>query len=77
MKQKYGSPPLDYLTRYQIEQETLLLVNSDLPIARVAEEVGIQNVSYFCAIIYLMRINERSISKPIRSSCPLYTDLIV
>ncbi|MFD0716263.1 helix-turn-helix transcriptional regulator [Paenibacillus sp. GCM10027626] len=48
MKQKYGGPPLDYLTRYRVEQAKLLLVNSDLSIARVAEEVGFQNVSYFC-----------------------------
>ena len=48
MKQKYGVPPLDYLTRYRVEQAKLLLVNSDLSVARVAEEVGFQNVSYFC-----------------------------
>lgn len=47
MKQVFDCTPLEYLTRYRIEQSKLLLVNTDLPIGHIAEEVGFSSISYY------------------------------
>jgi YesN/AraC family two-component response regulator len=47
MKQIYGSTLNDYLIRYRIEQASLLLLTTNLPIHEVAEKAGFQNLSYF------------------------------
>lgn len=47
MKREYGQSPMDYLLRYRIEQSKLLLMQTDYPIARIAEEVGFNQAPYF------------------------------
>lgn len=47
MQKEYGCSPFEYLARYRIEQAKLLMVRTDLPIARISEEVGFQNAAYF------------------------------
>lgn len=47
MHKEYGCSPTEYLTRIRIEQAKLLLVQSDRPIARIAEEVGFGQAAYF------------------------------
>lgn len=40
----------DYLTEYRMEKAKELLINSNKKIAKVAEDVGIPNTSYFCMV---------------------------
>ncbi|MNI32789.1 HTH-type transcriptional regulator YesS [compost metagenome] len=47
MNKIFGCTPLAYLIRYRLEQAKLLLLNTDLPIGRVCEEIGINQASYF------------------------------
>ncbi|WP_239615685.1 AraC family transcriptional regulator [Cohnella mopanensis] len=47
MKKEYGQSPMDYLLRYRIEQSKLMLMQTDHPIARIAEEVGFNQAPYF------------------------------
>lgn len=47
MQQEYGCPPMEYLLRYRIEQSKLLLLQTDMTIARIAEEVGFNQAAYF------------------------------
>ncbi|WP_240689079.1 AraC family transcriptional regulator [Ammoniphilus sp. YIM 78166] len=47
MQKQFGCSPFEYLTRYRLEQAKLLLLRTDLPIARIAEEVGFHQPSYF------------------------------
>jgi AraC-like DNA-binding protein len=47
MQQVFGVTPLEYVTQYRVEQAKLLLANTDLPISRIAEEVGFSYFSYF------------------------------
>jgi len=47
MQQVYGVTPLEYVTQYRVEQAKLLLVNTDMPVSRIAEEVGFSHFSYF------------------------------
>jgi AraC-like DNA-binding protein len=47
MKQVFGTTPLEYLTKYRIEQSKLLLINTDLPICDIGEKVGFNSPSYF------------------------------
>ncbi|MCZ8512692.1 AraC family transcriptional regulator [Paenibacillus filicis] len=47
MNKVFGLTPLEYLTRYRLEQAKLMLLNTDLPIGRIAEEAGFNQASYF------------------------------
>jgi AraC-like DNA-binding protein len=47
MQKEYGVSPFDYLNRFRIEQAKLMMVQTDLSIARIAEEVGFQQAAYF------------------------------
>jgi AraC-like DNA-binding protein len=47
MQKHFGCSPFEYLQRFRIEQAKLLLLRTDLPVNRVAEEVGFHNASYF------------------------------
>jgi len=47
MHREYGLSPAAYLMRYRIEQSKLLLMQTDFPIARIAEEVGFNQTPYF------------------------------
>jgi AraC-like DNA-binding protein len=47
MQKEFGCSPFEYLARFRIEQAKLLMVRTDLSIARIAEEVGFQNAAYF------------------------------
>jgi len=47
MQQVFGVTPLEYLTQYRVEQAKLMLINTDAPVSRIAEEVGFTHVSYF------------------------------
>ena len=47
MQQVFGVTPQEYLTQYRIEQAKLLLVNTDNPVSRIAEDVGFSHFSYF------------------------------
>lgn len=49
MQTHLGCSPSDYLLRFRIEQAKLLLLQSDLPISRIAEEVGFNQPAYFTA----------------------------
>ncbi|UUZ81094.1 AraC family transcriptional regulator [Paenibacillus sp. P26] len=49
MQKVFGLTPLEYVTRYRLEQAKLMLLNTDLPIGRIAEETGFNQVSYFGA----------------------------
>ncbi|WP_225442648.1 helix-turn-helix domain-containing protein [Paenibacillus lycopersici] len=47
MKKAFGCTPLDYLTRYRIEQAKQLLIHTADPIGAVAEATGFVTFSYF------------------------------
>ncbi|HZG55736.1 AraC family transcriptional regulator [Paenibacillus sp.] len=47
MQQVFGVTPLEYLKQYRVEQAKLLLVNTDAPVSRIAEDVGFSHMSYF------------------------------
>ncbi|WP_199615262.1 helix-turn-helix domain-containing protein [Paenibacillus alkalitolerans] len=47
MNQVFGCTPLEYLNQYRLEQAKLLLMNTDYPVSRIAEDVGFTHVSYF------------------------------
>lgn len=47
MQKEFGCSPFEYLTRFRIEQAKLLMVRTDMSIARVAEEVGFTHAAYF------------------------------
>ncbi|WP_281888377.1 AraC family transcriptional regulator [Paenibacillus sp. YYML68] len=49
MQKRFGCSPFEYLNHYRLEQAKLLLVQSDLPITRIAGEVGFNQPSYFTA----------------------------
>ncbi|MDG0874920.1 helix-turn-helix domain-containing protein [Paenibacillus thiaminolyticus] len=49
MQKQFGCSPIEYLTRYRIDQAKLLLHQTDLPISRIAEEVGFRQAAYFAA----------------------------
>ncbi|GAC43483.1 helix-turn-helix transcriptional regulator [Paenibacillus popilliae] len=49
MQKQFGCSPIEYLTRCRIEQAKLLLHQTDLPISRIAEEVGFHQAAYFAA----------------------------
>lgn len=47
MQKEYGCSPTEYLLRLRIQQAKLLLLQTDLPVAHVAEEVGFEQPAYF------------------------------
>lgn len=47
MQKEFGCAPFDYLMRFRIEQAKLLLLQTDLPIARIGEQVGFNHAAYF------------------------------
>jgi AraC-like DNA-binding protein len=47
MKKAYGCTPLDYLTRYRVEQAKRMLIRTDDPIGRIAEATGFGSFPYF------------------------------
>jgi AraC-like DNA-binding protein len=47
MQQVFGVTPLEYLTQYRVEQAKLMLINTDVPVSRIAEDVGFTHFSYF------------------------------
>ncbi|MBP1154653.1 MULTISPECIES: AraC family transcriptional regulator [unclassified Paenibacillus] len=47
MQKEFGCSPFEYLMRYRLEQAKLLLLQTDLQIARIAEDVGFHQPSYF------------------------------
>lgn len=49
-KECTGSSISDYVTAKKMQQAILLLTASELSIARIGEEVGITNSSYFCKL---------------------------
>ncbi|WP_339265754.1 AraC family transcriptional regulator [Paenibacillus sp. FSL K6-1330] len=54
MKKTFGCTPLEYLTRHRIEQAKRLLIHTNDPIGRIAEESGFGSFPYFirCFIRY-------------------------
>ncbi len=49
MQKEFGCSPKEYLLRYRIGQAKLLLLRTDYPVARVAEEVGFNQAAYFAS----------------------------
>jgi AraC-like DNA-binding protein len=49
MQKQFGCSPMEYLMQYRLEQARRLLLQTDLPIARIAEEVGFQQPAYFAS----------------------------
>ncbi|GGG66247.1 helix-turn-helix transcriptional regulator [Paenibacillus radicis (ex Gao et al. 2016)] len=49
MQKVFGCSPIDYLTRFRIERAKLLLLQTDQPVARIAEEVGFSHPAYFAS----------------------------
>lgn len=47
MKKEFGCSPFDYLLRFRIEKAKLLLLQTDLAVARISEEVGFNHAAYF------------------------------
>lgn len=47
MQKEFGCSPFEYLTRFRIGQAKLLMLRTDMSIARVAEEVGFSHAAYF------------------------------
>lgn len=47
MKRLFGCTPLEYLTRYRIEQAKQLLARTDIPVSRVAERAGFGSLPFF------------------------------
>ncbi|QHW31724.1 helix-turn-helix domain-containing protein [Paenibacillus rhizovicinus] len=47
MKKAFGCTPLDYLTRYRIEQAKQLLIHTADPVGSIAEATGFLTFSYF------------------------------
>lgn len=54
MQKTFGCSPAAYLLRYRLERSKQLLLQTDLSIARVAEEVGFNQAAYFtsCFVKY-------------------------
>ncbi|GAB6931179.1 AraC family transcriptional regulator [Paenibacillus sp. JCM 10914] len=47
MKKTFGCTPLEYLTRHRIQQAKHLLIHTNDPVGRVAEECGFGSFPYF------------------------------
>ncbi|MFD2612475.1 helix-turn-helix transcriptional regulator [Paenibacillus gansuensis] len=50
MKEVYGCTPLEYVNRYRIEQAKQLLIHTDHPVGRVAEESGFSSFPFFVRV---------------------------
>ncbi|MDR6552110.1 AraC family transcriptional regulator [Paenibacillus qinlingensis] len=49
MQKEYGCSPLTYLLKLRVGQAKLLLLQTELPIAHIAQEVGFEQAAYFAA----------------------------
>lgn len=49
-KDNTGERPLSYIQLKRVERAQFLLVNTDLPLAKIASETGFENLSYFTRI---------------------------
>lgn len=49
MQKEYGCSPITYLLKLRVGQAKLLLLQTELPIAHIAQEVGFEQASYFAA----------------------------
>lgn len=49
MQKEYGCSPVAYLLHIRIEQAKLLLMQTNLPVAHIAQEVGFEQAAYFTA----------------------------
>jgi YesN/AraC family two-component response regulator len=47
MQKEFSCSPSEYLLRFRVEQAKVLLMQTDLPIALIAEEVGFNHAAYF------------------------------
>ncbi|UJF34882.1 helix-turn-helix transcriptional regulator [Paenibacillus hexagrammi] len=47
MKEAFGCTPLEYVTKYRLEQAKLLLIHTDDPISKIADETGFGSFPYF------------------------------
>lgn len=47
MKEAYRCTPMEYVQNYRLEQAKLLLLKTDWPVARIAEQVGFRHLPYF------------------------------
>ncbi|MBD2867476.1 helix-turn-helix transcriptional regulator [Paenibacillus arenilitoris] len=47
MKKAFGCTPLEYLTRHRIEQAKRLLIHTNEPIGKIAEDTGFGSFPYF------------------------------
>lgn len=47
MQKRFGCSPFEYLMHYRLEQAKLLLLQTDLPITRIADDVGFNQAAYF------------------------------
>ncbi len=55
MQKQFGCSPFEYLMHYRLEQAKLLLLQTDLPITRIADDVGFNQAAYFtsCFVKYV------------------------
>jgi AraC-like DNA-binding protein len=49
MQKEYGCSPVTYLLKLRVGQAKLLLLQTELPIAHIAQEVGFEQAAYFAA----------------------------
>lgn len=49
MQKVFGCSPSAYLLRLRIDQSKLLLLQTDMPVERVAEEIGFNHAAYYTA----------------------------
>jgi len=47
MKKSFGCTPLEYLTRHRIEQAKRMLIYTNAPVGKIAEETGFGSFPYF------------------------------
>lgn len=47
MKKAFGCTPLEYLTRHRVEQAKRMLIHTNEPIGKIAEETGFGSFPYF------------------------------
>jgi len=47
MKKAFGCTPLEYVTKYRVEQAKLMLIHTDHPVGLVAEQTGFGSFPYF------------------------------
>lgn len=51
VKCKTGITPIEYLNRFRLQKARSLLFDSSMPVAEVAQRVGIRRANYFCKLI--------------------------